>query len=81
VVLRLVTVERAPSSLRHLLSCSCIVIRPTVKPLAIGYLHCAGWPLLMLDLVSVRVGDRCGWLGERDRRRFGGRNDGDAVIR
>jgi hypothetical protein len=34
----------------------------------------------MLDAVPVRVGDRCGWWGERFWRRVGGRNDGEIVI-
>ncbi len=55
-----------------------------VKPLAVGHLCCAGWPLLMLDLVPVSVLDHCGrarWRGERDRRRVGGKNDGGVIVR
>jgi hypothetical protein len=53
-----------------------------VKPLAVGHLRCAGWPLLMLDPVSVSVVDCCDcWWGERDRRKVGGRNDGGVVVR
>ncbi len=52
-----------------------------VKLLVVGHLHSAGWPLLMLDAVPVRVGDCCSWRGEMDRRRVGGRNDGGVIIR
>jgi hypothetical protein len=34
-----------------------------VKPLAVGHLHHAGWPLLMLDAVPVRAG-ATGMAGE-----------------
>ncbi len=56
-------------------------IQAIVKPLAVGHLLCAGWLLLMLDVVPVRVRDRRGWWGERGWRRVGGRNDDEFVIR
>ncbi len=52
-----------------------------VKLLTVRHFRCAGWPLLMLEVVPVRVGDRRGWWGERDQRRVGGRNDGGFFIR
>ncbi len=52
-----------------------------VKPLPISQLYHSGQLLLMLDVVPVRVGDRCGWWGERFQRRVGGRNDGEFLIR
>jgi hypothetical protein len=52
-----------------------------VKPLVVGHLCRAGWMLLMLDAVPVRVGDQRGWWGTRDWRRVGGRNAGGFIIR
>jgi hypothetical protein len=51
-----------------------------VKPLPISQLYHSSWPLLLLNVVPVRVKDRCGWWGERFWRRVGGRNDGEFVI-
>jgi hypothetical protein len=58
-----------------------------VKLLAVGYLSCTSWFLLMLDLVPEGVGlnvaNHCGrasWWGERDWRRIGGRNDGGVLV-
>jgi hypothetical protein len=52
-----------------------------VQPLPISQLYRSGWPLLLLDAVPVRVKDQCGWWGERFWQRFGGRNDGESIIR
>ncbi len=35
-------------------------------PLMVDHMLCAGWPLLILDLVPVGIVDHCGWWGGKD---------------
>jgi hypothetical protein len=79
-VFRLETLEHAKLSLCCLLLCSWVVTRPLSS--CSLYDNCTiPAPLFMLDEVPGGVKDWCGWWGERDWRRVGGRNDGEFVIR